>query len=304
MKSRPLHFIIVSVCALLFVSCGESEPVSKDRPDGKISTFVSIPPQAGFVRAIGGEHVVVTAFAREGQDPHQIKVEPRQMTRLAKAHVYFSVGMPFENLLLEKMAEHKNPPEIVDTTKGIKLIPFEEGAHDHDHGHDHDHDHGESDPHIWLAPAKIKTQVETIAAALKRLAPEHAGEFDENLAAFLERLDAIDLAISEKMDPLLGESFFVYHPAFGYFADAYGLYQVPVETGGQSPTPKALAEFIKRAKDEEAKIIFVQPQFDQENAKTVAEAIGGKVVPLDPLAEDVLSNLTTIAENIEAALTE
>ena len=104
------------------------------------------------------------------------------------------------------------------------------------------------------------------------------------------------------MEPYLGATFFVYHPAFGYFADAYGLYQEPVETGGQSPTPKALTAFIENAKKEGAKVIFVQPQFDQRNAETVAKAIGGKVVPLDPLAEDVLGNLKTIADSIATAL--
>ncbi|MFT4547608.1 MAG: zinc transport system substrate-binding protein [Verrucomicrobiales bacterium] len=298
---RALHpFFSISICALTLISCGGS--VSKDRPDGKLSVFVSIPPQASFVKAIGGERVVVTSFAGEGQDPHQISVQPKQMSALAKAHVYFSVGMPFEQLLVEKISGQKNAPEIVDTTKGVKLIAFEEGAHGHGDDHAHDHDHGENDPHIWLAPEKIKAQAETIAATLKRIAPEHSAEFDKNLATFVETLDQLDRSISDQMEPFLGETFFVYHAAFGYFANAYGLYQEPVETGGQSPTPKALTKFIDHAKEEGAKVIFVQPQFDQRNAETVAKEIGGKVVPLDPLAEDVLGNLKIIADSISTAL--
>jgi zinc transport system substrate-binding protein len=289
---------------MMLAGCGDdSAPVSKDRPDGKLSVFVSIPPQAGFVRAIGGEHVVVTSFAGEGQDPHQISVQPKQMSALARAHVYFSVGMPFEELLINKIRDQKSAPQIVDTTKGIELIAFEEGAHDHGDSDDaHDHDHGEGDPHIWLSPEAIKTQATHMAAALKELAPQHSAEFEENLASYLEKLKALDFAISEKMEPFLGATFFVYHPAFGYFADAYGLYQEPVEVGGNSPTPKALAKFIQHAKDLGVKVIFVQPQFDRRNAETVAREIGGKVVPLDPLAEDVLGNLETIADSIATAL--
>ena len=295
-------------CLVALAFCGCGEPVSKDRPDGKLSVFVSIPPQAGFVRAIGGDHVVVTSFAGEGQDPHSIQVHPKVMSELNRAHVYFSVGMPFEELVLKKTAEQKNPPRIVDTTKGIKRIEYQGCDHEHDHDHDHDHDHGHShgegepDPHIWLAPEKIMSQVKTIAAALKELAPDHSEEFDKNLAAYLKELEELDYSISEKMDPLLGETFFVYHPAFGYFADAYGLYQEPLETGGQSPTTKGLTEFIELAKEQEAKVIFVQPQFDKSNAETVAKEIGGKVVPLDPLAEDVVGNLKTIADSIASAL--
>ena len=314
MKPLPRLTPVFAISAgmLLLASCGDPEPISKDRADGKLSVFVSIPPQAGFVQAIGGEHVVVQSFAGEGQDPHQISVSPKQMSQLGKAHVYFSVGMPFEELLLKKVAGQPNAPELVDTTAGVAGRDFIEGCtHDHDHDHDeeghdhdHDHDHGETDPHIWLAPKQIKTQVQTIAASLKKLAPDHADEFDANLAAYLKKLDALDLAISDKLDPHLGSTFFVYHPAFGYFADAYGLYQEPVETGGQNPTPKGLTEFIAKAKEQEAKVIFVQPQFDKSNAETVAKEIGGRVVPLDPLAEDVLGNLETIAESIASALTQ
>lgn len=301
---RQLSILFLS--ALAFISCGE--PSSKGRSDGKLSVFVSIPPQASFVKAIGGDHVVVESFAGEGQDPHQISVSPKQMSALGKADVYFSVGMPFEELLLKKIRGQKNAPGLVDTTSGIKRRSFgEEDEHDHGSGEGHEghsHEPGESDPHIWLAPKLIKKQVETIAATLKKLKPEHAETFDKNLASYLEKLDTLHKSISDQLEDHLGATFYVYHPAFGYFADAYGLWQLPVETGGQSPTPKALTKFIADAKEAEAKVIFVQPQFDQRNAETVAKEIGGEVIPLDPLAEDVLGNLKTIADSIDAALSK
>ncbi len=169
MKFPWRQFLMFSLCALVIAGCGSQDPPSKERPDGKLSVFVSIPPQAGFVKAIGGDHVFVTSFAGAGQDPHQISIQPKQMSALAKAHVYFSVDMPFEELLVTKIRDQKNAPEIVDTTQGIKLLEFDEGAHDHDHGdgHDHDHAHGESDPHIWLAPEKIRAQAITIAGKLE-----------------------------------------------------------------------------------------------------------------------------------------
>ena len=41
--------------------------------------------------------------------------------------------------------------------------------------------------------------------------------------------------------PYRGHSFYVFHPGFGYFADAYGLRQEAVEAGGHSPTPPDFA---------------------------------------------------------------
>jgi zinc transport system substrate-binding protein len=94
----------------------------------------------------------------------------------------------------------------------------------------------------------------------------------------------------------------VYHPAFGYFADAYGLKQVPVEVEGKEPSARQLAAFIERAKAAGAKVIFVQPQFSTKSAEAVARSIGGAVVPMDPLATDYLANLERTAEKTAEAL--
>ncbi|MBW2329130.1 MAG: zinc ABC transporter substrate-binding protein, partial [Deltaproteobacteria bacterium] len=89
-----------------------------------------------------------------------------------------------------------------------------------------------------------------------------------------------------------------------YFAHAYNLYQEAVEIEGKSPSPRQLYSLISRAKAEKVKVVFVQPQFDRKGAQAVAHAIGGEVVPLDPLAEDVSGNLKIMAEKIQSALNQ
>ena len=97
----------------------------------------------------------------------------------------------------------------------------------------------------------------------------------------------------------MGETFYVYHGAFAYFADAYGLEQKAIEVTGRSPTPKQLAALAGQAKEEGGTIVFVQPQFDQSSAVSLAETIGGTVQELDPLEKDVIGNLRTIASAIQ-----
>jgi len=80
------------------------------------------------------------------------------------------------------------------------------------------------------------------------------------------------------------------------------LIQKTVEIEGKSPTPKQLQHLIAAAKKDGARVIFSQPQFDPKSAEAVARAIGGTVVPLDPLAYDAAANLNAIAENIATAL--
>jgi zinc transport system substrate-binding protein len=303
--------------AILLSSCGDRGNGGSEADDtGKIRVMVSVPPQADFVRRIGGEQVQIDVLVGDGQDPHTFSPTPAQMKALGRAQIYFSVGMPFEEALATKITNANTSLTLIDTSAGIEKIALQcehpehahgtEEAEGHDEGH-HEHaghDEHEDDPHIWLAPNLIKLQVAHIAAALSEAAPEHAATFSANLSAFEAELDTLHAELVAKTEPHIGEKFFVFHPAFGYFGHTYGIDQVAVEIGGNSPTPKELAAFIALAKEQKVKVLFVQPQFDSRSAEVVAEQLGAKVVALDPLAPDVLENLRTIANAIVSAFGE
>ncbi len=183
------------------------------------------------------------------------------------------------------------------------------GAHDgHDHGehdaHDHAHDHGELDPHIWLDPKRAVTIAETMCQAMVRADPPRAERYRENLAALQADLRALDERIAQTLAPLRGRTLYVFHPAYGYFAESYGLRQVAVERHGKEPAAREVTELIEQARAENAKVIFVQPQFSQRSAKVIAGEIGGAVVPMDPLARDYLGNLQRMAETVARRLGE
>ncbi|MEC5128920.1 zinc ABC transporter substrate-binding protein [Verrucomicrobiales bacterium BCK34] len=185
-------------------------------------------------------------------------------------------------------------------------------AHEDDHSHDHDdhdhaheddhsgHDHSGLDPHVWLSPAHLIEQAGIVSSALRELADsdEAKEKIDERTLQLIFEITSTDKELVTALGPFRGETFYVYHGAFGYFANAYGLIQKPVEINGRSPEPKALVSLIEQAKKDEVSVIFVQPQFDTSSAEALAEAIGGKVLPIDPLAKDVLKNLINIAEVI------
>ena len=91
----------------------------------------------------------------------------------------------------------------------------------------------------------------------------------------------------------------VFHPAFGHFADAYGLVQIAIEIEGREPSSKQLEKVIKQSAKLNINTIFVEPQFDRKNAEVVADSINAKVISLDPLRKNVLENLELIANAIE-----
>ena len=280
----PLLLILLFGCVFLSAA-GAAEAT-------KLKSFVSILPQAFFVERVGGRFVEVDVLVGPGQSPTTYEPTPKQMARLGDADVYFRIGTPFENGFIEKLAAIHKRLEIVDTRKGVNLCFFKRSEN-----------RSVADPHIWLDPARVKIQAATICTALSRLAPDHRLYFENNLQSFQADLDRVDKKIAESLAPLKGSRFYVFHPAFGYFGDRYGLEQVAVEIEGKGPTPKQLSNLINKARDEGGKVIFVQPQFAKNDAETLAREIGGAVIPMDSLSREYLDNLEHMAELLRTAFT-
>lgn len=282
--------------AFLLMTAGLSGCGNKPPEGGRLRVFVSILPQAFIVDQIAGGAVDVSVLVGPGQSPAFFEPSPQQMAELERADIYLRIGVPFESQLVDKIARLWPELGVVDTRRGIDLVEA-----DHHHGGGHDHGN-EPDPHIWMDPGLVKIQAATVGEALIRLDSARADMYRSNLAAFTARLDSLDRELAGMLAPYRGERLYVFHPAFGYFARAYGLVQVPIEIEGKEPGSRRLAEFIERARAERVKIIFVQKQFSTRSAETIARAIGGTVVTIDPLAYDYSINLRTMAEDLLRAL--
>jgi zinc transport system substrate-binding protein len=268
-----------------------------------MQVFAGIPPVANLVERIGGEHVKVEVLIEPGQDPHTYEPLPKQVQSLAKAKLFFKVGMPFEERLLEKIRGVQEKIVVVDTASGVKKrLAQPDDEHDLEgDAKKNRHDEGDYDPHVWLSPLNLKIQAATIAEALENSDSAHAADYRDNLKKLDAEIDVLHEKICKRMKPFAGRAFYVFHPAFGYFADCYGLKQSAVQVGGKQPSPKQLRGLIHQARAAKTKVIFVQPQFDPHSARTIAEAIGGKVVTLNDMSPDVLANLEEIAVKIETA---
>jgi zinc transport system substrate-binding protein len=274
-----------------------------------VECFVSIPPQAFLLESIGGQEVRARVMVPPGASPHTFEPSPKQVASLSQARVYFAVGLPFERRLLPRIKTGQGGPRVVDTSNGVALRSFTEDEAEADeagHGHGHEKDHASAevmpDPHFWLSPRLAKIMAANMAEALGSLEPGRTAEFQANLERLNLRLDEADRHLARALAPFKGKEFLVYHPAFGYLGDAYGLKQVTVEVEGKEPGPKSLARIIDLAKARGIKVVFVQPQFPLAGARQVALAIGGVVVPMDPLARDYLANLERMAQELEKAL--
>jgi zinc transport system substrate-binding protein len=264
--------------SVFLASCG---PSSKERAaisgDGPIPVITSVAPHVELIRRIGGKRITVDALVEQGQDPHKFSPSPSTMKKLSASRILFTVGMPFEEQLLSKIESTASSISSVDVSEGIEKLALqcEHGGHfEHEvleGSEEFEEHHHEDDPHVWLSASALKIQIKNILEALKKEFPDHGDEFD---------------------------------PAFGYFAYEYGLEQMSVEVGGNSPTPKELSDFLKTASEEKIKVLFVQPQFDTRSANIIAERLGAKIYTMDPLEPDVISNLKKISSAIAEGLSE
>lgn len=264
----------------------------------KLLVFASIPPVAYFAERIGGDHVVVEVLLPPGRSPATYEPSARQIARLAEASAYFRIGLPFEDRLVEKIGRVHKRLKIIDLRAGIEMLPMSRAAGADDSGRRT----GQPDPHIWLDPGRAKIMARTICEQLCRLDPSHAGDYRGGLQALVADLDSLKRRLAAKLARFKGRAIYVFHPAYGYFADAFGLEQVAVEQGGKQPGARRLAQLIEKARQENTKAIFVQPQFSRRQAEAIARSIGCDVVALDPLARNYLRNLEDIAEKIARAL--
>jgi zinc transport system substrate-binding protein len=273
-----------------------ADPAAAAQPP-RLTVFVSILPQKDFVERVGGGRAQVSVLVGPGQSPATYEPTPGQIARLASARAYFAIGVPFEAAWLVRIRAANPGLAVADTAAGIPRRAVDRAT-----------DQGASakggleDPHVWTNPANVKVMARAIREAMARLDPEHAKEFARNEAAFAAELDALDAEIRGLLSRARGRPFLVFHPSWGYFADAYGLRQIPIESEGKEPGPRTLAVVIERARRLGVQVNFVQEQFSRKTAEVIARQIGARVVAVDPLAENYVPNLRRVAASIAGAL--
>ena len=250
--------------------------------------FVSIAPQKFFVERIGGNEVQVEVMVNPGESPATFNPNPKKMSHLTYAKLYFSIGVPFEKVWISRIKSMQPKLKVISlnkyTTPSI------------------DHHQDEVDPHIWLSPSLAKKMVAQIESALSRQRPKKSAFFKKNYHALIRELDKLDQEIRQIFAKSKKHTFMVFHPAWTHFAETYSLKQISIEHQGKEPGPRALQEIINVGKKQNIKIIFVQKQFGLTVAKKIAKMIGATVREMDPLAENYIDNMRNTAQAISGAI--
>ena len=263
------------------VGCRSADDAEDAVESAKPLVVVSVLPQAFIVERVARGRVGIEVMIPPGASPAAYEPTIDKLAAMDRAALYVKVGhpdFPFERAWLDRLAEGRDGLEIVDSSAGV---PERDG-----------------DPHVWLSPAIMRHIARNVHAALLEILPGERGVLGENLEILLAEIGSVQKTCGETLAPVQGRRFFVFHPAWGYFAEAYGLEQVAIEEHGKEPDVRHLADIVENARAAGVRTIFAQPQMSAASATLVAEEIGARVVLIDPLAYEWADNLERVARSI------
>ncbi len=281
-KIKIVISLFLALCALISLSACSSS--GKD----KLTVAVSVVPQSAFVKAVGGDLVNVVTMIPPGKSPENYEPTPKLMAEFSDADVFFSIGVPSESAYILPIISRNT--ELVDLASAVDSIYPPVKINE------------SRDPHAWLSPKRVEVMVNVIAAVLAEQDPENRFIYQANAEKYINELRALDTEISSALEGVANKSFIVYHPAFGYLAEDYGLTMHALEDGGHEISAARLAEMTELAKKEGIKVIFYQAEIASSSAEAFASEIGGRAMMLDPLSENYIENMRAMANVIAEAM--
>ena len=148
------------------------------------------------------------------------------------------------------------------------------------------------------------TNTTTVYEVLSEKYPEQKLQFEQNYQALLQKIDSIADRAKQVLDHKKDKIFLIYHPALTYFAADYGMEQISIEDEGKEPNPAHLKKIIDLALEKNIHMIFIQSQFDVNNAESVAKQIGGQIIQIDPLTENWAAEMNRLIDTLDKYLPE
>lgn len=303
---KKIGLLFLSASALLLAACGNST-VSQE--DGKLDIVTTFYPVYEFTKQVAGDEANVNLLVKAGTEVHGYEPSAKDIARIqeADAFVYENENMETWVHDIEDSIDTEKVV-VISATEGMLLLPGGEEEHE---GHDHSeegHSHA-YDPHVWLSPERAITLVETIRDGLIAQYPEKKAVFEENAAAYIEKLTALDAKYSETLSVAKQKYFVTQHTAFAYLALDYGLKQVSITgvSADEDPTPTRLAELTEYIKNYGIKYIYFEENASKSVAETLAKETGVQLDvlnPLESLTDEAMKNgedyISVMEDNLTA----
>ena len=293
MITRWLSRLMVAVAIVVFV-VGCADPAARKIP----VVSVSIEPQRWLLEQIVGDKMEVRSLMGNGGNPEHYEPTFSHLANLEKSVAYFQVGnLGFESAIMEKVQANNPDLPIYCVSDSIRMILDT-------HHHDHHKDSEEClayDPHTWSSVKNAKIMAANMLRGMKEVDADNAAYYTRNFITLSHKLDSLDLMLTEKLAPVCGGSFIVWHPSLSYFARDYGLTQLALGMENKELSVEETRSLIDRAGSAGTTVFFIQKDFDRSQAVAITDGRLGsdiKLISINPLAYEWADEIQVVADAI------
>ena len=268
--------------------------------DDEINVCVTLSWQTEMVTWIGGDQITVTQFIEPGTDPHGGEQGTvGDLVSASKSIAYFYIGAEMEWEVTNIPILQQSFPDMafINSSAGLTLLSVADEDSDED-----EHEHGPINGHVWTLPSNLLVIAENVKIALSELDPENALIYEAGYISYIDRVMEIKILADNSFSGNEGNKFLVWHSAWQYLSEGYGLVEVGLESQVSSGmTAQDILDMVNIAEEEGLNTIFVRPQDPiwTEGSKFSLAQEDIIVIGADPLASDYLFELENFIINLK-----
>lgn len=277
--SRLFAIFIAVTASLLVITSAQAE----------VRVLTSIKPLQLIAAAVQDGVGTPEVLLPPGSSPHNYALRPSDVRRVREVDLLYWIGPDMESFLPRVLQSRTLPTVSVQSLPGLHLRRFAADSQSHEAAdpseHDRDHRPGSLDAHLWLSSVNARVIAARMATDLSAADPANAARYQSNVKAFDAHLDALDVRLKARVAGIAGKPFFVFHEAFDYFEDAYGLKHAGVFSVAAEVQPGAQHVAAMRARLSEVgkTCVFSEPPMRPRLAETLTAGLPVKLAELDGL---------------------
>ena len=302
MKKNKYVFVLVMLVVITVVSglltniyVSESSSKQEEQTLTVVTSFY--PMYIAALNVIGDTDGVHLQNLSEPQTGclHDFQLTPEDMKLLSKADVFIINGGGIESFMKD-VAKSYPDLTIIEASEGIDLLE----------------DEGEENAHAWMSVATYEEQVNHIAEGLAAADEKHASDYQKHADAYVVKLDALKERQQKVAEKIKEQSVILFHEAYDYVADDYGLnvaYVLDLDEERQVSAGE-VADVLAAVRDDQVKYILAEELYGKSMGDTVEKETDAKVIYLDALnrgdydADSYIKGMSANIDLIEQYLTQ
>lgn len=270
MKRLLVIILTLLVATLLVGGCAtKSENEPKKARFTIVTSFYPVYIDAlQLTKDVPGVKVICLAKPQVGC-LHDYQLTPENVKTLSRADLFFINGAGMETFL-DRVKQVRPDLTIVDASRDLPLLTDE---------------HGHENPHVWVSVENKIHQIENLTGPLIAADPEYADAYRHNSERYIGELSELKRAMHKAVADAAKTSFVTMHTSLSYLAKDLGLTVTAVIAGehGQEPSAREVEDCINLMRASGTDVIFIEPQYAEKTAQTIAHETGAHIFTIDPV---------------------